>query len=449
MTPEKVKLLTEEILPAAVKLHTDRLRVLPLTAPLLVPRFAEGSSVCKHYTVPEDHHTRGVDADMVLYVAAGPGFMFGVPCATVGAERPVVGALRFVPADYGGLRVNVRAVAHVIAHALGFGYEQMRALGMVAGDPLTAVRHQAKTSVASATVLKEARAHYNCKTLENVELEVDNYTGVVEPHWPQRLAKGELMSDSLGFGVGRYTALTLAAFEDMKFYRADFSMAEPMAWGSNSGCGLFSGSCLENGVSLYPGMFCDKIGFRCTADRASYGMCSTERDSETQALKLEGDCPTVDPTFLPNSSGIPFATVCSEDMSAYFPHMLHGDDSWCLDGQNLKVTNPKAPSGQAVGGVCARVKCEAGRVQVRYRGNEEWHECPEGSSITPQSEHFRSGNIMCPSYEEVCTVAANGSSLLVPGRGRRRDGAGGSAAARTAGSLLLLVLTTVAVVVPL
>ncbi|KEG05849.1 surface protease GP63 [Trypanosoma grayi] len=88
LTPERKADLTDKILPAAVKLHTDRLRVNPLPIPFIVPEF-DKKSLCSSFTVPEDHRAKegkGVNADMVLYVGAWPGSVFALPCGS-GASR--------------------------------------------------------------------------------------------------------------------------------------------------------------------------------------------------------------------------------------------------------------------------------------------------------------------------------------------------------------------------
>ncbi|RNE95538.1 surface protease GP63 [Trypanosoma rangeli] len=63
--------------------------------------------------------------------------------------------------------------------------------------------------------------------------------------------------------------------------------------------------------------------------------------------------------------------------------------------------------------VCAMVQCEEGKVKVKYLGGSDFESCPEGEFITPKSPHFKGGGrVKCPRYEEVCTIAADGSSLI-------------------------------------
>ncbi|KAH9586408.1 Peptidase M8 [Trypanosoma melophagium] len=112
------------ILPAAIKLHADRVLVDRVSSPLKVPEFKE-DSICKNFSVPEHHRNGGVnDADMVVYVAARPVDPFGVPCAyDENSGRPVAGAINVQLYPLKVQRYNVRRIAHEIAHALGFDYQ--------------------------------------------------------------------------------------------------------------------------------------------------------------------------------------------------------------------------------------------------------------------------------------------------------------------------------------
>ncbi|KEG05516.1 putative surface protease GP63, putative,metallopeptidase, partial [Trypanosoma grayi] len=67
--------------------------------------------------------------------------------------------------------------------------------------------------------------------------------------------------------------------------------------------------------------------------------------------------------------------------------------------------------GTRVGDVCAEVRCTTTGVLVRYRGDDEWYPCPEDGVLQPRAT-FSSGGIVCPKYDEVCTVAPDGSSRL-------------------------------------
>ncbi|EAN96386.1 surface protease GP63, putative, partial [Trypanosoma cruzi] len=127
------------------------------------------------------------------------------------------------------------------------------------------------------------------------------------------------------------------------------------------------------------------------------------------------------------------------------PGSLLGIGSWCLDGDSLEAKTAVGGKWQAnVVAVCAQVLCRRNEVLLKYLGSEIFVSCPAGQSITPKSRYFRGGGkINCPRYEEVCTIAANGSSrvLLLP-----KDGSDARATAAL-GRFILTVLAAIAAVV--
>ncbi|KEG05850.1 BES15S03c, partial [Trypanosoma grayi] len=74
--------------------------------------------------------------------------------------------------------------------------------------------------VTSEKTLNETKEHFKCKEAKGMELQV-GVNGKATSHWSRRNAKDELMSAQIDSRGGYYTALTLAAFEDMPFYEAN------------------------------------------------------------------------------------------------------------------------------------------------------------------------------------------------------------------------------------
>ncbi|ORC87085.1 surface protease GP63 [Trypanosoma theileri] len=408
LTDKKKETLINEMIPAAIKLHRDRLRVQPHKGNLTVPPFQD-KSYCKHFTVPDEHHDKGVEnADFVLYVAAGTGEPFGVTCAPAEASsRPIAGAINISPYYLVYPRGSVRAVAHEMAHALGFDYERMEQLKMVTKAN---VRGMNRKLVSSKRTKEKAQAHYNCSTLEGMELQLGS-GDKVQSHWTHRNAKDELMAPTDSLGAGYYTALTMSTFEDMGYYRANWGMEEPMGWGNHSGCDFFEALCIVNNAAKYPEMFCSESVSRCTTDRSSPGYCSVPASYHWESEK--NLCPFTKPDYGKFEEKSRYVFCFSDDVPA-LDGSLMGNDSWCLDGESLHVNFDDDTVKENVAGVCALVSCdESSRtVKVQYNGSDEWHDCPEGKSIEAKSPTFKSGNIKCPKYDEVCTIAPNGGSRL-------------------------------------
>ncbi|KAF5218665.1 hypothetical protein ECC02_008370 [Trypanosoma cruzi] len=417
LSVEKRELYTEKILPGAVKLHAERLLVKPTERNITVP--SNLNEPCNHFAVPTEHRRYGVAADFIIYASAGPSnteskAVWAATCNKWEGSRPSIGAINFDPTYMTDTAWSVRVAAHELAHALGFSKGSMEEKSILTSGHI--VRGKVRKMVAGNHVQKKAKVHFGCDSLEGMELEDEGGTREQAiPHWKERHARDELMAPIVG--AGYYTALTMAVFADMEYYSVNWSMAEPMGWGNGTGCDFLEKKCnaTEDLAGKYPHMFCndsDKETLRCTSDRRYVGTC-TAIIVENEGSPADKDfCPVVSSYFHEKSSGIKYNT-CSDKGVNYLPGSLTGGDSWCLDAELLETKDGKHKS---VKGVCAQVLCAEGTVKVKYLGNtDNWHECPEGTDIPVTLENFeKNGKIKCPKYVEVCTIAANGSSLVIP-----------------------------------
>ncbi|KAF8290433.1 putative surface protease GP63 [Trypanosoma cruzi] len=405
LTEEKKSIILKSILPRALKMHTDRLLVKPLTGRVIVPRHSSG--ICAQFKIPSSHHTEGVSgADMYLYVSAGPTqystLAWATTCSQLTDGRPVVGVVNYGPSSVTNSEHSVRVSAHEVAHAIGFSVWLLKERNML--KEVLDVRGKAKVlQVSSPKTVEKTREHFNCVSATGMELEDEGGERTASSHWKRRNAKDELMAGISG--IGYYTSLTMAALEDTGFYMANWGMEEPMSWGKNTGCALLKEKCLINGVNKHPEMFCtaESSLLLCTSDRLALGHCAMKfygaplppQFQYFSNLKLGGAlnilmdlCPYIRPNI---------KTRCSNGNATVMRGSRVGPKSKCLKGDGL------ADSTGFTGDVCAEVSCEKGEVSVRYLGDDTWHKCPEGSSITPTA-FFTEGRILCPKYDDVCTV---------------------------------------------
>ncbi|KAF5226102.1 surface protease GP63 [Trypanosoma cruzi] len=276
LTEEKKSIMLKSLIPRALKMHTDRLLVKPLTGRVIVPRYSSG--ICAQFKIPSSHHTEGVSgADMYLYVSAGPTedstLAWAYFCTQLPDGRPIIGVVNYGPSSVTDSEHGVRASLHEVAHALGFVMEIMEKRNML--KEFEGVRGKAAVvQVSSPKTVEKTREHFNCVSATGMELEDEGGSETAFSHWKRRNAKDELMAGIPG--IGYYTALTMAAFEDTGFYRANWGMEEPMSWGNNSGCALLREKCVVNGVTKYPEMFCTARSslLFCTSDRLALGHCA-------------------------------------------------------------------------------------------------------------------------------------------------------------------------------
>ncbi|RNE97562.1 surface protease GP63 [Trypanosoma rangeli] len=446
LTPDMIKTIVDEILPVAVGLHAERLLVQRVKTPFVVLPFTEKQGNCQYFKVPEAHQKTGVtDADMVLYVASGlDDRTWAVPCMFGEDGRPIAGALHIMtmPFNIFGVMHPARATAHAIAYALGFNKEEMMKHDMLLNETGVRGGTSSVTVVKSPVTLNKTKLHYGCDTIPGMELY--NHDGVYL--WSLRNAKDELMSLTGERAAGYYTALTMAAFEDLGYYKAVWGMEEPMAWGRNSGCNFLDKPCSEETPTTYPDMFCDKKDLnllRCTSNRQAIGTCFYNAVAKDNG----GEKEICNYILLPGSNS--HNMFCTLEGVGSLPGSLRGKGSWCLDAEPVTFQTKDNPLFKQLimQAVCAVVQCEGGKVKVKYLGGSDFELCPEGKSITPKSPHFKDGRkIKCPRYEEVCTIAADGRSLINPKKG----GHDGCAAVFVLSSLLLAAIAAVvAATVPL
>ncbi|PWV01247.1 putative surface protease GP63 [Trypanosoma cruzi] len=272
-------------------------------------------------------------------------------------------------------------------------------------------------------------------------------------HWGRRNAKDELMASFVVSGY--YTAITMALFTDLGYYKANFEMAEPMSWGSGAGCALLTDKCVTDGATLYPDMFCTDSSdatLRCTSDRQSLGTCAIYQDDNippefqyfaTKQGSRRGAMMEYCPFIAPMNG-----TGCMDGDEAIMPGSVVGPSSRCLTGENLRM------GSTVVGDVCVQLRCGEGTLSVRYRGSEEWHPCAPGQTLTPPAP-FTAGSIRCPSFSDVCLTMlkhSDASSTDVESHPKHlamvRNNDGSALAVTSAPLLLLLIVIGTVIVAP-
>ncbi|ORC85124.1 surface protease GP63 [Trypanosoma theileri] len=441
---ERKEILLNKVLPKAIKLHADRLNVEQVKESLKI----ETDSVkkppqeCGEFGIPKEHETNGIpNADFVIYARLSTNIGHGI-CSKDKQGRPTSAVIKFVLYDIEATRKYIRFTAHEIAHGLGFQHDLMKGLGMIVSSKTylkpDAVPCSKKRSAGTSDYMvkfKEAlevlKNHYKCQGDEVKGLCLENDDQWTPSHWEREFAKDELMSTYIGEPTGMYyTALTLAAFHGMSFYRANFSMAEPMGWSNQSICEFLQGK-KDPTQTDRPYMFCKenekKEILQCTSDRFALGMCLTKKnlgqlpngyqyfhgeDSETTMDDLMDGYPIIRPLN---------GTVCEGGDENLLPGSLLGRDSRCLNAKGLFLRDPNGHRSHTMGGVCAKVKCDNAnkKVSVQLKGYDKkkeliWHECnDDNAAVKLEGSFFESGTIKCPKYEEVCTGLPKTNSLKI------------------------------------
>nr|CAJ2468316.1 unnamed protein product [Leishmania braziliensis] len=425
LTDAKRHTLVTYLLPLALQLHVERLKVRQVQGTWKVTGM-EGD-VCGEFKVPEEHVTVGFsNIDFVLYVASVPSeagvLAWAVMCQTFSDGRPAVGVVNIPAATIGSAydQIMVRTVAHEVAHALGFDLTIFDALKLIQDVKDLRGKDYEVPVLSSPTVVAKAREQYGCTTLEYLELEDTGGSDSAGSHLKGRNAKDELMAPAMG--AGYYTALTMAVFEDLGFYQVDFSMAEVMPWAKLASCNFLTKKCMEKNITQWPEMFCNTTErrYRCPTHRLKIGRCSI--------VKHDNRLPRYFQYFTKKSLGglsafldycpviVPYTTAaCNQDPSTASTTVkafsVFSDAARCLDG----AFTPKHNTGRygQYNGLCANVKCDRAHhtYSVQVYGSSGYVACTPGQrlELATASDAFVEGSyIMCPLYVEVCQANIKG-----------------------------------------
>ncbi|AIN96112.2 leishmanolysin [Leishmania panamensis] len=425
LTEEKRNTLVNYLLPLALQLHVERLKVRQVQVTWKVTGMT--GSICGEFKVPEAHVTIGVsNADFVLYVASVPSdpgvLAAAVICQTFSDSRPAVGVINIPAANIRSAydQIMVRTVAHEVAHALGFDLTLFDELELIHEVSDLRGKDYEVPVLNSPTVMAKAREQYGCPTLEYLELEDTGGGSAAGSHLKGRNAQDELMAPVSA--AGYYTALTMAVFEDLGFYKADFAKAEMMPWANLATCDFLTKKCMENNITQWPWMFCNttESSYRCPTHRLKIGRCSI--------VVYDDPLPTYLRYFTEPSVGgrLPFmdlcpiivgygTAACNQDPSTASPTVkkfsLFSDSSRCFDG----VFTPKHSTGPPgpYNGLCANVKCDRAhhRYSVRVYGSSGYVACTPGERVelaTTSAAFVEGSYIVCASYVEVCQANIKG-----------------------------------------
>ncbi|KAI0240867.1 Leishmanolysin-like peptidase [Lamellibrachia satsuma] len=434
----------------------------------------------------------GVNTDFILYVSAkkpascGTRLKAFASCCQLehALDRPVAGYVNICPqtialAGVVHLQASVLAtVKHEIYHALGFsrglfGYYRDKDGSPVTKRNKSSGRPPVKdgktiwssnitkiferkgwknvTMLVTPTVVREARRHFGCATLEGAELEDQGGSGTKISHWEKRVFENEAMTGIVTQNAV-FSRVTLALMEDTGWYRVNYKMAEPLLHGYGKGCDFAKKSCKEYmqiktnaSQSLSP--YCDVWGLKrldkltCTHERKAVAYCSLQKsnkiiDSKYQPFtSIDG----VNASDIPSYGGaVVIADYCPflrnlkryiasdkvGDSQCAFPDNQIADDrnylrelyssgSVCLRHKEkwaMQRTGSSAKTYTTMfGGGCYKINCaseESGGLTVYV--DEIKYECKtegqELSVVSSRKLYTYTGVIICPPYKEVCVA---------------------------------------------
>jgi len=158
---------------------------------------------------------------------------------------------------------------HEISHVLGFCSWFFEKLDL-------SFTKNGLTYINSKRVLQKVRQHFNCPTIEGIQLEDQGEEAVAGNHWEPRYMLGDYMI-SMDYSEKVISDITLAFFEDTGYYKVNYYTGGLFRFGKNQGCKFFEKECVtENGEKTeFSNEFCTEPGMSfCSSGHLSKGSCS-------------------------------------------------------------------------------------------------------------------------------------------------------------------------------
>jgi len=248
----------------------------------------------------------------------------------------------------------------------------------------------------SPRVLKFAQFHFQCPTLQGVELEGRDYGS----HWEERIAGDELMSP-LTTRVMPLSALTLALLQDSGWYEVNFASAQRWRWGWRKGCDFVTKPCSE---SSWGDLYCSGDQLKCNQERSSKAQCNAHNNPTSDAhLYYMDGCPTLK-SF--SNRGFCQDLTSALAVSSNPNGETFGDSSNCFDVREA--------TGASVTPACYQTRCvynsASNQSQLVFNVFNKWYGCPAGSASSRDTwvevphPDLPGGSVqvMCPKFQFFC-----------------------------------------------
>ncbi|KAL1503975.1 hypothetical protein AB1Y20_010391 [Prymnesium parvum] len=399
------------------------------------------------------------DADIVLMISAvqtsscsGNTLAYASTCQRDQFDRPILGDINFCPSALSTdplVLPEQRATAiHEAFHALGFSRSSWALFRYADGTPRTprdadglvpftssyscpdgtvgdfrvpatntitigVERGVTTTRMVTPKVASVAKDIFGCDSLVGAELENQPTSSgsCWGSHWEQRLMGNDVMAATTSH-LAKFSALTLAAFEDSGWYEANYSMTDPVIWGRLQGCSFVTSKCVENGVPLATTTptFCATQTAGCTVDRKAIGGCNLVTFSSTLPSgfqyfsdgRVGGSGVTHD--YCPHYQGASNGD-CDTPANApteNYKAQTYGVGSHCTDTTLSQVINSRQLANPDVKSpACYISRCfGASLLQFQIQaadGSTHWLNCTSaGGEVSPPSSLGISGTITCP-----------------------------------------------------
>lgn len=386
----------------------------------------------------KDLTTTGIEADIVIIpmfdtTAEASTEAYASPCSLdPNNYRPIVGVMAFNPKNFqvkmkNTIEYYIMLVVHEINHILSFNDTLFdyfinpstnKPLGRANIIKKVTINGIERSLITTPKVLEMAKKHFNCQSLQGVELENQGGEGSAGSHWEARSMLGDFMIAET-YPENVISEITLALFEDSGWYKVNWYTGGLFRYGKNEGCDFLTKKCIIDGKTNFPNTFClagDKQ--ICFANKLAKGVCDLGvlekpleakyqyfSDANTGGYLFADYCPvarwgwdSVNEMFFSNSCalgnvnygdlGEKIDSSSSCFMSSLIPKDVNNFQT--LQGKNRAI--------------CYPITCNKADKTYSVKVLNVTINCPkEGGKVT-NSE--MDGSFYCPDYNKICTKSS-------------------------------------------
>ena len=261
-------------------------------------------------------------------------------------------------------------------------------------------------------VLKQAKRHFNCDSIEGIELENQGGIGSFGSHWEARVMLGDYMI-STDYPEITISEITLALLEDSGWYTVNYYTGGLFRFGKGLGCSFLNSSCIRDDMSLFGREFClNENEERCSSGNIDRGFCYIVKydniPENYQYFKNNKKGGFLPSDYCPVSISYPhqnyyFYSRCDSNGDNYNNLPLHygeiyGKNSICVLSSLLPKNYENLNKKEAR---CHKIECDYFNKSFTIDIGDFLLNC-SGKYEEVNVDNY-SGSIICPDYNRVCT----------------------------------------------
>ena len=346
----------------------------------------------------------GYDTDLVIFPLFGQleanYFAASYYCLNDSSGRPIAGTILINQNIDTSRRNTDLFLTQLFMHELGHIFVFSPTLFKEEYLIKRTILGRERLLISSPKVVAAARRHFNCATLEGVELEDNGGDLSVHCHWESRIMDGDIMvslGDRVDFTISE---ITLALFEDSGWYETKNYTGGLFRAGKGRGCSFLTLDC-KSSNSVFNNDFVYNAGAKsrsCSPSRTGWGVHKIENN-------YADGCRVVSKNNIEdNNDGLYysknyFPSNCFNGVSYIYSHgENYSSNSICV--LSKASASGTGDSGKPYKAVCVKATCTKTSLYLTLDENNSIL-CPRGGGLIRPA--YTEGPVLCPDYNLICT----------------------------------------------